>query len=93
MDLLETFLGRRIQPLQARDHAMWHYAGPEDSSRTNVLSVTEEKVASWVLQITGACENPRGSRRVRAFNTDNPPPNQVSTICRVHVSVLVLLLS
>ncbi|KAI5006366.1 hypothetical protein ZWY2020_033609 [Hordeum vulgare] len=55
---------------------MWHYAGPEDSTRTNVLSVTEEKVASWVLQTTGARENPRGSRRVRAFSTDNPPPNQ-----------------
>ena len=93
MDLLETFLGRRIQPLQARDHAMWHYTGPEDSTRTNVLSVTEEKVASWVLQITGACENPRGSRRVRAFCADNPPPNEVSTTCRVHVTVLVLSLS
>ncbi|KAI4999744.1 hypothetical protein ZWY2020_004333 [Hordeum vulgare] len=76
IDLLEIFLGRRIQPLQARDHAMWHYMGPEDSTRTNVLSVTEETVASWVLQITRACENPRGSRRVRAFSADNPPPNQ-----------------
>ncbi|KAI5012943.1 hypothetical protein ZWY2020_025209 [Hordeum vulgare] len=55
---------------------MWHYSGSEDSTRTNVLSVIEEKVASWVLQITGACENPRGSRRVRAFSADNPPPNQ-----------------
>lgn len=27
MDLPDTFLGRRIQPLQARDHAMWHYFG------------------------------------------------------------------
>ncbi|KAI5022372.1 hypothetical protein ZWY2020_059102 [Hordeum vulgare] len=76
IDLLEVFLDRRIQPLQARDHAMWHYTGPEDSTRTNVLGVTKEKVASWVLQITGAYENPRGSRRVRAFCADNPPPNE-----------------
>ncbi|KAI5015257.1 hypothetical protein ZWY2020_056647 [Hordeum vulgare] len=76
IDLLEVFLGRRIQPLQARDHAMWHYTGPEDSTRTNVECVTGETVASWVLQITGACENPRGSRRVRAFCADNPPPNE-----------------
>ncbi|KAI4981280.1 hypothetical protein ZWY2020_021765 [Hordeum vulgare] len=75
IDLLEIFLGRRIQPLQACDRAMWHYMGPEDSTQTNVLGVTEETVASWVLQITGACKNPRGSRRVRAFCTDNPPPN------------------
>ena len=25
MDLLEIFLRRRIQPLQARDHLMWMY--------------------------------------------------------------------
>ncbi|KAI5002897.1 hypothetical protein ZWY2020_027547 [Hordeum vulgare] len=76
IDLLEVFLGRRIQPLQARDHAMWHYTGPEDSTRTNVECVTGETVASWVLQIVGACENPKGSRRVKAFRTDNPPPNE-----------------
>lgn len=93
IDLLEVFLDRRIQPLQARDHAMWHYTGPEDSTRTIVVGVTEEKVTSWVLQITGACENPRGSRRVGPFCADNPPPNQVSTIRRVHVTVLVLLLA
>ncbi|KAI4986158.1 hypothetical protein ZWY2020_018788 [Hordeum vulgare] len=55
---------------------MWHYTGPEDSTRTIIVGVTEEKVTSWVLQITGTCENPRGSRRVRPFCTDNPPPNQ-----------------
>ncbi|KAI4994378.1 hypothetical protein ZWY2020_029426, partial [Hordeum vulgare] len=27
MDLLEAFLSRRIQPLEARDHTMWHYSG------------------------------------------------------------------
>ncbi|KAI4987068.1 hypothetical protein ZWY2020_019868 [Hordeum vulgare] len=76
IDLLEVFLGRRIQPLQACDHTMWHYTGPEDSTRTNVLGVTEEKVTSWVLQITGPCENPKGSRRVKPFCADHPPPNQ-----------------
>ena len=83
MDLLETFLGRRIQPLQARHHAMWHYAGPEDSTRTNVEGILEEKVTSKVLQITGPCENPKGARRVAPYGADNPPPNQVSSISRV----------
>ena len=32
MDLLEVFLRRRIQPLQARDHPMWMYSGIDDSS-------------------------------------------------------------
>ena len=84
IDLLEVFIGRRIQPLQARDHAMWHYTGPEDSTRTNVEGILEEKVTSWVLQITGPCENPKGARRVTPYSADNPPPNQVSSISRVH---------
>uniref|UniRef100_A0A8I6Y8Y0 Uncharacterized protein n=1 Tax=Hordeum vulgare subsp. vulgare TaxID=112509 RepID=A0A8I6Y8Y0_HORVV len=55
---------------------MWHYTGPEDSTRTNVVGVTEERVTSWVLQITGPCENPKGSRLVKPYNADHPPPNQ-----------------
>ncbi|KAI5001056.1 hypothetical protein ZWY2020_011015 [Hordeum vulgare] len=70
-DLLETFLGRRIQPLQAR-----HYVGPEDSTRTHPECVTGEVVTAWVRGITGACDNPRGARRVKPFRADNPPPNE-----------------
>ncbi|KAI5007777.1 hypothetical protein ZWY2020_008825 [Hordeum vulgare] len=75
-DLLETFLGRRIQPLQARHHAMWHYAGPEDSTWTHPECVTGETMIAWVRDITGACDNPRGARRVKPFRVDNPPPNE-----------------
>uniref|UniRef100_A0A8I6Y0F4 Uncharacterized protein n=1 Tax=Hordeum vulgare subsp. vulgare TaxID=112509 RepID=A0A8I6Y0F4_HORVV len=55
---------------------MWHYTGPEDSTRTNMEGILEEKVTSWVLQITGPCENPKGTRRVTPYSADNPPPNQ-----------------
>ncbi|KAI5017080.1 hypothetical protein ZWY2020_037458 [Hordeum vulgare] len=55
---------------------MWHYTGPEDSTRTNVVGMTEEKVTSWVPQITGPYENPKGSRRVKPYCADHPPPNQ-----------------
>uniref|UniRef100_A0A8I6WVD3 Uncharacterized protein n=1 Tax=Hordeum vulgare subsp. vulgare TaxID=112509 RepID=A0A8I6WVD3_HORVV len=58
---------------------MWHYTGPEDSTRTNVVGILEEKVTSLVLQITGPCENPKGARRVAPYSADNPPPNQVWT--------------
>uniref|UniRef100_A0A8I6X7P6 Uncharacterized protein n=1 Tax=Hordeum vulgare subsp. vulgare TaxID=112509 RepID=A0A8I6X7P6_HORVV len=58
---------------------MSHYTGPEDSTRTNVAGVTEERVTSWVLQITGPCENPKGARRVKPYNADYPPPNQAWT--------------
>ncbi|KAI5010375.1 hypothetical protein ZWY2020_012512 [Hordeum vulgare] len=58
---------------------MWHYAGPEDSTRTNPECVTGELVTSWVRNITGACDNPRGARRVKPFRADNPPPNEAWT--------------
>ncbi|KAI4992617.1 hypothetical protein ZWY2020_057859 [Hordeum vulgare] len=75
-DLLETFLGRRIQPLQARHHAMWHYAGPSDSTRSHPEDVSGETVSVWVRGITGACDNPVGARRVKPFRAENPPPNE-----------------
>ena len=64
MDLLEVFLSRRIQPLQARDHPMWMYSGPEDTARTHPEEVGEEMVAQWLRSITGNKDNPRGARRV-----------------------------
>ena len=45
MDLLEVFLSRRIQPLQARDHPMWMYSGVEDSTRIHLEEVDEGTVA------------------------------------------------
>uniref|UniRef100_A0A8I6WS85 Uncharacterized protein n=1 Tax=Hordeum vulgare subsp. vulgare TaxID=112509 RepID=A0A8I6WS85_HORVV len=58
---------------------MWHYTGPKDSTRTKVVGVTEERVTSWVLQITGPCENPKGAHRVKPYSADHPPPNQAWT--------------
>ena len=93
MDLLETFLGRRIQPLQARDHAMWRYTGPSDTTRSHPEDVSEETVGAWVRGITGTCDNPVGARRVKAFRAQNPPLNEVSTCCRVLLTFSVLFLS
>ncbi|KAI4991323.1 hypothetical protein ZWY2020_039694 [Hordeum vulgare] len=53
---------------------MWHYTGPEDSTRTNVVAVDRGEV-TVVLQITG----PRESQRIsasEALHMDHPPPNQ-----------------
>ena len=64
MDLLEVFLSRRIQPLQARDHPMWMYSGVEDNTWIHPEDVDEGTVAQWLQGITGNKDNPRGSRRV-----------------------------
>ena len=74
MDLLEVFLRRRIQPLQARDHPMWMYSGIDDSTRIHPEEVNKDTVEKWLRGITGNKDNPRGSRRVppldNSYETD-----------------------
>lgn len=73
MDLLEVFLSRRIQPLQARDHPMWLYLGTEDTARTHPEEVQEDTVAQWLRSITGNKDNPRGAKRILPFDAEHPP--------------------
>ena len=73
MDLLEVFLGRRIQPLQARDHPMWMYSGLEDSTRIHPEDVSEDILEKWLMGITSNKDNPRGSRRVIPFDHSRQP--------------------
>ncbi len=61
MDLLEVFLRRRIQPLQARDHPMWMYSGIDDSTRIHPEEVDKGMMEKWLKGITGNKDNPRGS--------------------------------
>jgi len=86
LDLLEVFLSRRIQPLQARDHPMWLYSGPDDTARVHPEEVPLDTVALWLKGITGNQDNPRGSRRVVPFGSDIPPdkvhsPLRLFSIC------------
>ena len=73
MDLLEVFLGRRIQPLQACDHPMWMYSGFEDSTRIHPEDVSEDTLEKWLMGITDDKDNPRGYRRVIPFNNSHQP--------------------
>ena len=68
MDLLEVFLSRRTQPLQACDHPMWMYSGIENSTRVHPEDVSEDMVEQWLRGITGNKDNPRGSMRVVPFD-------------------------
>ena len=56
---MEVFLGRRIQPLQARDHPMWMYSGLEDTTRIHPEEVSKDILENWLRGITGNKENPR----------------------------------
>ena len=73
MDLLEVFLSRRIQPLQARDHPMWMYSGLEDSTQIHPEDVSEDTLEKWLKGITSNKDNPRGSRRVTPFDHSRQP--------------------
>ena len=48
MDLLEVFLSRCIQLLQARDHPMWMYSGVDDTTRVHPKEVAEKDVAAKI---------------------------------------------
>ena len=58
MDLLEVFLRRRIQPLQARDHPMWMYSGLDDTTRIHPEEVDEATLEGSLSSITGNKDNP-----------------------------------
>ena len=47
LNLLEVFLSRRIQPLQARDHPMWLYSRSDDTARVHPEEVPPKTVAMW----------------------------------------------
>ena len=73
VDLLEVFLRRRVQPLQAHDHPMWLYSGIDDSTRIHPEEVDEATVAQWLQGITGNKDNPRGSRRIPPLDNTYEP--------------------
>ena len=85
MDLFEVFLSRRIHPLQARDHPMWMYSGPEDTARIHLEEVEEETVAQWLRRITGNKDNPCGAKRILPFNAENSPGEVRSNLSSVNV--------
>ena len=71
MDLLEVFLRRRIQPLQAHDHPMWMYSGLKNSTRIHPEDVSKDTLEKWLMGITSNKDNPRGSRKVIPFDNSH----------------------
>ena len=80
MDLLEVFLRRRIQPLQARDHPMWLYSGTKDTTRIHPEEVEDATLGRWLASITRNKDNPRGARRI-------PPHDQSYEVDQVQFCI------
>jgi hypothetical protein len=52
IQLIRTFIERRIQPLAARDHCMWDYSDRQDSTRISQDELHEAKIDECVRTIT-----------------------------------------
>jgi hypothetical protein len=46
------FLKRRIQPVMSRDHHMWLYIGPKDSTRINAADLSDKELLDEVRRLT-----------------------------------------
>ena len=73
MDLLEVFLRRRIQPLQARDHPMWMYSGLDDTTQIHPEEVDDDTLEKWLSGMTRNKDNPSGARRVPPLDKSHVP--------------------
>jgi hypothetical protein len=52
LQLICTFIERRIQPLAARAHCMWDYTGRRDSTRFTFNELREADIDEGVLAVT-----------------------------------------
>ena len=76
IQLICTFLKRRVQPLQARPQAMWMYAGLQDPSRTSAEEISVEELEMRVRQITNLKRDDSfvESTAATPFSSENPLP-------------------
>jgi hypothetical protein len=76
LQLMAIFTRMHIQPLQARVHQMWNYAGSTDETRVSKDDVTKDevkKMVRWLTTLTTADEVPISCQAER-FNRDHPLP-------------------
>jgi hypothetical protein len=52
LQLIRTFIERRIQPLAARAHCMWDYTGHQDPTRFSSDELKEAEITDGVLAVT-----------------------------------------
>jgi hypothetical protein len=92
VDLIVTWLDRRIQPLQAREHPMWEYSGVSDSTRGNAEELSNEVFMERLKSLTKERSNLSRVPHVAPYSAGNPPPNVSIVVFRVQ-SFAVLMCS
>ena len=70
------FVNRRVQPLQARAHPMWEYAGPSDETRTSEEELTRQELKDKLVAITSLTRKDKfeASPREMPFGEVKSPP-------------------
>src|SRR3954468_5058551 len=73
MDLIATFVIRRIQPLQARARGMWTYTRLGDDTRYNRSEMPMDEFELQMKMITSVTHGLQSVGRVRPLSSENPP--------------------
>jgi hypothetical protein len=81
IQLMSTFIGRRVQPLQNRPHGMWEYCGARDVSRVGAAELSNEETEKKVRPLTllSSKDKPAFFPPIAPFSKDNPPPEVSAT--------------
>lgn len=78
MDLIATYVSRRIQPLQARPRGMWTYTGSSDTLRYSNVEMQTEEFETRMKVITSVSVAVQMVGRVRPLDHLRPPPLNAS---------------
>jgi hypothetical protein len=77
LQLIRTFIDRRVQPLSARAHCMWDYIGHWDSTRFSPDELKEVEIDDRVRANTSLKKKSPVPKifGTEAFNKSNPRTN------------------
>ena len=73
-----SFIVRRVQPCKERAHPGFDFKGDDDDTRERAERLTRDDVLERAVELFAPNASFSVSRRTRAFNCTNPPP-QVTT--------------
>ena len=73
MDLIALFIGRRVQPLQARVRKMCEYTGLEDPTRYSNKPMNQKEFDQLMKIITSVTHGAQMHGRVRPLDSNRSP--------------------
>ena len=92
VQLIYTFLKRRVYPLQQRAHPMWAYEGTHDATRISAVELSANELDTLVKSVTSYTAEATFNYACATdpFSWENPLPEVSSVLL---ILLLLLLLS